>query len=569
MAGGLVLLAVLSLCATGNKSVFATRPESTPATSHPLNHPDDACAGCHADIYKKYEQTPMANGSGTASDGFLPGHLEHGNSGINYSVFQRGGKVWLSYERKAPPSSGFSSGALKGEQELQYFIGSGRRGRTYLFSQQELWFEAPINYYSKKQLWDMAPNYSAVRSLPLTMTIDSNCLHCHASEVAPSLGSVRNHYTDSPFKAAGIGCSSCHGDPASHLAAERNSHTPGKIVNPAKLNIMERDSICLQCHLEGDASVYKAGKSLADFKAGEVLTSYVTYFVDASRPGFGGRASSQYEALLRSACKRAAGDKLTCTSCHDPHDSPRPEERVNYFRGRCLACHSEPEMATKHHPEQQDCAVCHMPTRNAQDISHEQLTDHDIERKPGKQLVLGDMHRMGPDLKTIGGVPASERELGLAYALLARNGDHIAGVKALNLLLKEEKGGISDVDVHVQLGFLQQINRDPVAAEKEYKEALTLDNDNETALGNLAVLEASSGRSTDAANLLNRLVNINPAQTTAGMNLAFIYCRSGEMQKATQTIATIKRFNPDNEALRKFVDTGDYGGQSCRLRPQP
>ena len=40
-----------------------------------------------------------------------------------------------------------------------------------------------MNYYSKKQLWDMAPNYGSTRSMPYTLPVDSNCLHCHAGQV--------------------------------------------------------------------------------------------------------------------------------------------------------------------------------------------------------------------------------------------------------------------------------------------------------------------------------------------------------------------------------------------------
>src|SRR3712207_8836821 len=32
---------------------------------------------------------------------------------------------------------------------------------------------------------------------------------------------------------------------------------------------------------------------------------------------------------------------LGCISCHDPHRLPDLEERVPYFRERCLNCHSE------------------------------------------------------------------------------------------------------------------------------------------------------------------------------------------------------------------------------------
>ena len=230
-----------------------------------------------------------------------------------------------------------------------------------------------------------------------------------------------------------------------------------------------RDSVCLQCHLEGDAAIYRAGESLAAYRPGEDLARFVVYFVDASRAEDGGRATSQYEALLRSACKRASGDKLTCTTCHDPHGSPTAAERVGFYRGKCLACHTGEKMATEHHPEQQDCAVCHMPTRQTTDVSHEQLTDHDIERVPGKARV--ERISVRTKLIPVGGVSAGDRELGLAYAQFAERGNQQAGEKALALLRKAEAEGANDAESHVRLGFLEQVSGHPDEAQREYQAA--------------------------------------------------------------------------------------------------
>ena len=43
--------------------------------------------------------------------------------------------MWLSFDRERPP--------LHGKRELRYYIGSGRRGRTYLFSEDGFLFESP------------------------------------------------------------------------------------------------------------------------------------------------------------------------------------------------------------------------------------------------------------------------------------------------------------------------------------------------------------------------------------------------------------------------------------------
>ena len=505
----------------------------------------------------------MAQGSGVAVGGLLQGGFLHATSNIRYNVFLRNGKAWMSYDRNVKAEAPSDDVAMHGEKQLIYFIGSGHRGRTYLYQERGQWFEAPINYYSKKRLWDMAPSYGAAKTMPTALPVDSNCLHCHATSIQASLPEARNKYDGPPFLQGGIGCSACHGDPSRHLAEQGH----GPIVNPAKLTPTRRDSACLQCHLEGDVAIYRAGTSLAKFRVGADLADYAMYFVKASAETGGVRASSQYEALLRSACKVATGDKLTCTSCHDPHSSPSPEERVSYFRAKCLACHTGPQMATEHHPEQKDCAACHMPTREPTDISHEQATDHNIQRRPSTgatTLRLADLEG-SIELVPLGNVLAGDRELGLAYSQLAEHGNQRAGEKALRLLEKAEKEGAGDVQLHTHLGFIEQMSGDKTSARKEYTDALIEDPYEATALGNLAVLDAASGHTADAVNLLQRVIDADPSQMIAGLNLAFIDCRIGDKKKALAILTALSQFNPDDPTLRNFRFFGIYAGERCDL----
>lgn len=127
-----------------------------------MRDPNADCAPCHREIYKRYRTTPMANASGPAADGFLPGHFVHAASGVHYRVSEEAGHIWLNYEREsASPDK-----ALRGRQELRYFIGSGKRGRSFLFEQSGYWFESPINWYARQQIWDMAPNYLGAQEMP-------------------------------------------------------------------------------------------------------------------------------------------------------------------------------------------------------------------------------------------------------------------------------------------------------------------------------------------------------------------------------------------------------------------
>ena len=147
--------------------------------------PDAVCAPCHQPIYERYRKTPMANASGPAVDGLIPADFRHAASGVHYRVYLEGAQVWMSYERDASPGSE-SPERLRGRRELRFYLGSGRRGRTFLFEHEGYWFEAPINWYAKKQVWDMTPNHLSDHEMPLTLPVDPGCLHCHASGVASS-----------------------------------------------------------------------------------------------------------------------------------------------------------------------------------------------------------------------------------------------------------------------------------------------------------------------------------------------------------------------------------------------
>lgn len=241
----------------------------------------------------------MARASGPAADGLLSGTFLHPVSGITYRLFLRNGEAFLAYGR----ASSDPSLSLHGEQKLSYFIGSGKRGRTYLFEKSGFWMESPVNWYSKKQVWDMAPNYGNAKHMPFTLPVDAGCLHCHTSDVQSSLPGSRNHFSGPPFLHAGITCEACHGDPSAHLAQSGK----GPILNPAKLHAERRDFICLQCHLEGETSVNRLGRSLANFHPGDDLYADVVYFVRKGEIGANGRATSQWEALFKvPASERAA-----------------------------------------------------------------------------------------------------------------------------------------------------------------------------------------------------------------------------------------------------------------------
>jgi predicted CXXCH cytochrome family protein len=536
---GLTLLFAFAIAVLIAGSSFAS------SSSPSAQDPDAACAKCHRQIYDRYKQTPMARASGAAIDGLIPGDFTHLASGIHYRLFLQDGRTWLSYQR----ADTNPARALDGKQELLYYLGSGKRGRTYLFQQEGFWFEIPVNWYAKKQIWDMAPHYLQAQEMPLTLPIDPGCLRCHFSNVQPSLPGGRNHFAAQPFLHGGIGCASCHGDATAHLAQS----SKGPILNPDKLDAVRRDSICLQCHLEGESTIARSGHTLTSYRPGDKLFDHTIYFVNKNETGPAGRATSQWEALLESKCKRTSGDRLTCTTCHDPHNTVAPEERVSFYRAKCLTCHSDTAFVEKHHPENQDCASCHMPRQTTEDIAHEQVTDHRIQRIAG--LTVTNIASPSKEIATVGGIPATDREYGLAYAQAALHGDPFATAQALRYLKEAEHtdpAQASDAELHTQLGFLAQRTGDKKLAQEEYEAALKADPRKSAAAGDLAILHLQAGDTSDAVALWQSAFRDDPTQLAAGYDLAVVECTLGNAATAMQALQRVLLFSPDNTKAREL-----------------
>ncbi len=532
----------------------------------------------------------MARASGPAADGFLPASFHHEASGVSYKILERDGHVFLTFDREAataqPPGS--DDGTLKGERELKYFLGSGTRGRTYLFDQDGYWFEIPINWYAKKKIWDMAPNYLNAKEMPLTLPVDPGCLRCHATDAQPSLPEARNKYAGAPFLEGGITCTACHGDATAHLAS--GGHTA--MAKIERLPPVQRDSICLSCHLEGQQAVVHAGKRLVDFQPGQNIFDYASFFVRQTSVGGDARATSQWEALLRSGCKRGAGDALTCTSCHDPHGSTvgmSTTDRAALYRSKCLQCHdadaasrssaaaspaAQKGFAASHHPENPDCAACHMPRARADDIAHEQVTDHSIPRipvaaSPKSSTSSGPLVPVGAEPGVAG--PSTDRDLGLAYAFAASRGDRQSGELAITLLSHAEgrPGAAEDAPMHEQLGFLRQLAGDKDAAAQEYGLALAADPHDSVAAGDLALLKAGDHQYEAAVALWDRAFAEDPVQWKAGMNLAIVQCGLGQKEAALGTLQRILAFSPDDRQARELIRGIRSGTHSCGVHSPP
>jgi predicted CXXCH cytochrome family protein len=321
----------------------------------------------------------------------------------------------------------------------------------------------------------------------------------------------------------------------------------------------------MQCHLEGDVALERPHKHGYDFRPGDDLSDFMRYFVFANKQGL--RAVSQFEALTQSACKRASGDKMTCTTCHDPHSTPEPSQKVSYFRSRCLTCHGG-AFAQKHHPENHDCVSCHMPALSARDISHTQATDHRILRNPFTavpKIATPETSKLEP-FPASANTQSDIRDLALAYESLAERGDTAAGKQADQLLQLTNRQNPNDAAVLTALGYNAQQSGDSNAARQYYEAALSNDPYADKAATNLGVLEAREGHLQRSVSLWQSVFENAPWRSSVGIDIALGYCAAEKYDRARFYVNRVLQFNPDFGIARSLLAHLTSDPPSCSLK---
>jgi len=204
-----------------------------------------------------------------------------------------------------------------------------------------------------------------------------------------------------------------------------------------------------------------------------------------------------------------------------------------------------------------------MPREKTEDVAHEQLTDHRIQRRPMLSVDQAAAH--AGDLTLVGGRPAGDRELGLAYFQLAQRGDEQAGLRAVQLLEQAERhgGGQADADLHTALGFLDQMDGQRQSATREYQAALRADPANSFAAGDLAIIEARAGNLKSAVAGLSWVSAHDPGDTSASMDLAKIECAIGDPQAAISALRHLLEFSPDDGKARQALSAIESKREPC------
>jgi hypothetical protein len=528
-----------------------------------------ACAECHADKVKTYAQHPMGRSAAAIGPDEPVGVLPFTAAGFRFAALRRGPEL-IHQAQKLDAQGQVVIGV---DRVVQYEIGSGTRGRSYLFELEGCLFQSPISWFSQSRSWDLSPGFEAF--YPPEPAIVGACLFCHVNRAEP-VPHTRNRYRRPIFDTLAIGCQRCHGPGELHVQARRRQEAveggfDATIVNPRHLPALLRDNVCQQCHLQGEKRIARKGREPFDYRPGLPLHLFWSIFVAPGEAADSFKAVGHVEQIQASRCFQGSNAKMGCTSCHDPHRQVSAAERVAEYRRRCLDCHQSrpcsvsPAQRRQESP-QDSCIECHMQRFKTSNIAHTAITDHRILRRPATQPRSQPPSFLQPGEAPLVNFFADHldladhgvgRDLGLALLQMARQGgpgrSRLLGLAGA-LLEKAIEADPDDVEALEAQGLALAMSGQEKEGLLAWQAVLKKVPQREASLGLAAQMLRRQGKRQEAIRCLHRLVEVNPGNAQMRAHLAGMLGEEGDWQAARQQGELAVTINPFSvEARRQLI----------------
>jgi predicted CXXCH cytochrome family protein len=546
------------------------RPGTTTSNAYVDAH---QCAACHPKIAETYARTGMARSFYSPSpptriEDFDRGNpFHHERSGTWYAMLQRDGSL---YQRRWRTDR---QGREIHVQELRvdYVMGSGNHARTYLHrTPRGTLIRLPLGWYPENGgVWAMNPGYDHDYTLPPS-NINYECMFCH--NAYPAIPKGHDEPGSEPlFSDAlpeGIDCQRCHGPGGNHVRAARSganiAELRGSILNPARLSAERQMEVCLQCHLETTSlplphAIRKFDRGPFSYSPAEPLPSFQLFFDRAS----GGAHKDDFEIvhsayrLRKSECFLKSSGRMTCTTCHNPHDIPRGGEATAHYNGVCRDCHAARialDSASGKHPNGPDCVACHMPKRRTEDVVHAVMTDHWIQRRPpARDLLapLAEREESGANLYRGEVVPyypavlpqTGESALYLALAQVTQRSNLAKGLPRLAAEILRQTP--TRPEFYVELGQAWTSAGQLPNAIGAFEEAVRREPQSPVALLNLADACTRSRQFARAIAVLTRAVKTAPNEPLLWYQMGIAYSSLGQNRPAIAAFEKCLALDPD------------------------
>lgn len=544
--GFVVLLVLIAGC--GNRDTQPTTP-TTPSLNEESRFRnvadaatefvgDAVCATCHEQEWSGFQSHGMAHSyypltSANVVEHFGGQTITHPGSGLSYRAVKRDTSYFIEEFRIG--ESGDQEHVLA--RRIDFVVGSGTAARTYLTVENGRLFELPLTWYTQKSRWDLSPGYITSNGR-FSRAIPDRCMACHNSYPV-TVPFADGKYTEVPN---GIGCERCHGPGALHVderlvTEEASDELDDSIVNPAHLSIDRQLDVCQQCHLQTTVSMLRDGRGPFDFRPSESLADHVALFAEEKEIAEAESIDviSHADRMKQSECflqTIETSSPLTCTTCHNPHEGFRTKG-PEYFTATCISCHAVDNLTSRlaqssslqDHTPIADCASCHMPKVDADDVPHASFTDHWIRtvgqsRLPNVAPIrTGDRQLFAYFERDEDGVEA-EIYRGMANVIYAKQRqDSAAFREGISILSKSLSAGSGFGEAYYLLGFAHIAIGETEAAIAPLEESVRLDSGIPERLNSLALAYEATGRSPQKTeNLYLKAIGIQPAASDIRIN---------------------------------------------------
>jgi predicted CXXCH cytochrome family protein len=326
---------------------------------------ESKCGSCHADQVAAFAKSNHAKAMAAATEGTVRGDfndVQFQRDGVQANFFRRDDRYFVRTEGADGKPADFKVTYTFGYEPLQQYlvdIGGGR-----LQALDIAWDTNKREWFSLGEGTAAKPGSTYHWTGPFYRW-NRTCIDCHSTDPEVNFDPTTFEYK-STYVATSIGCQSCHGGAAEHVAWQTSQNTAPDPGMP-RLDA----TACFGCHsrrvkmLDG----FGPGKAFLDHFSPELIDTDL-YFPDGQIRD----EVFEYGSFQQSKMAMAG---VTCLDCHSAHEGTvKPVGNA-----LCTQCHTQapPERfaqfkpggnfdtpAHTHHPigsTGSRCVNCHMPQR--------------------------------------------------------------------------------------------------------------------------------------------------------------------------------------------------------------